>query len=112
MNFHNVKTVSQIKDLVRMGYDIDKKNNVDQTALHKMVQKDKLELVCGLLDCGASANIVNTQGNVPLFYAKSEAVANCLIPKTHFPYSKNKMGRNLLDSNSIVEACFLKFINK
>jgi ankyrin repeat protein len=108
MSFHNIKKVSQIKELTRLGHDINKKDLMGNTALHKMTQKDNLELVNGLLEYGASANITNITGEVPLFCAKSEKVANCLINKTKFPYSKNIIGIKLLDANPIVQSCLLK----
>ena len=106
--FHNIKTLSQIKDLKKLGGNIDKKDITGQTALHKMVKNNNLELVKGLLDNGASANIPDSLGNVPLFYVESEEMAECLVKKTRFPYNKNIFNEKLLDKNKIVLNCLNK----
>ncbi|XP_045127490.1 85/88 kDa calcium-independent phospholipase A2-like isoform X2 [Portunus trituberculatus] len=68
-----------INAMVELGCIVNARNFHGHTALHKMVEKNKLPCVVALLSWGAEVNILDDNGNTPLHLATSPAVLQALL---------------------------------
>lgn len=68
-----------INAMVELGCIVNARNFHGLTALHKMVEKDKVSCVIALLTWGAEVNVFDDKGNTPLHLASSPVVVQTLL---------------------------------
>ena len=88
-----------IKELLANGSDINEKDCFWGTPLHLAVNYEKLEIVEVLLIEGANVNMVNSEGESPIFMISSDNIYLYKLLLVHGadPNIKNNNGRTFLD---------------
>ena len=69
-------------ELIERGCDINSVNFEEKTALHVMVERNRLECVVALLANDAEIDLKDSKGNTPLHYAiklKLIPIVQCLV---------------------------------
>lgn len=77
--------LEMIRAMILKIKDINCRDILRQTALHKVAKSKNVEIAQILLDHGADANVLDMQGDTPLLSAvrqKSLSLVQCLLPKT------------------------------
>ncbi|KAL7635672.1 UNVERIFIED_CONTAM: hypothetical protein RMT77_013489 [Armadillidium vulgare] len=95
--------------LVELGCKINAGNFKGATALHNMVQHDRLPCVVAILSWGAEANRKDKDGNTPIHLAGSPSVLQALLSFGADPAITNNKGENARHS---VATRDLKYKNK
>lgn len=69
MSLFNAKTLTQIKTLIKVGADIDERDDSGNTFLIHMCYQNKFSIVKILVDAGADVNIKGNFGRTAIMYA-------------------------------------------
>jgi ankyrin repeat protein len=104
------KNDSQIKLFLSRGHDINYKDTLGQTALHKSVMSGNNSLTKDLLMNGADLFIKNYLGQTPVFFVKNEECLKILLEYGHSDIfgSIDNSGQNVISFNKIVHEYIIK----
>ncbi|XP_045582087.1 85/88 kDa calcium-independent phospholipase A2 [Procambarus clarkii] len=102
-----------INAMVDLGCNINARNFHGLTALHKMVQNNRLACVLTLLSCGAEVNVCDDAGDLALHMASSAAVLQALLVfggNATLPNNKGLLVRHVVASSSYKEKNIMLYI--
>ena len=91
--------ITGIRELLEDGFDINEKDCFWGTPLHLAVNYEKLKIIELLLIEGADVNMVNAEGEPPIFMISSDNINlyKLLLVYGADPNIKNYDGRTILD---------------
>lgn len=95
-----------INAMVELGCIVNARNFHGLTALHKMVEKNKLPCVIALLSWGAEVNVLDNNGNTPLHLATSPVMVQSLLvfgANTSLANKEGSTARHIIASSSLKE---------
>ncbi len=80
------------------GVDLNEKDKVGETALHKAAKADCAEVMEMLILRGANVNAVDDKGQTPLFFASSPNIARILLDNKAELMYRDKLSKSVLHS--------------
>lgn len=111
MSFSHAKNESEIVKIINKGNNINTRNGLGQTELHKIAGK-RPDLIQPMLTNGANPDLLDKLGRTPVFYAKDKDCVSCIVEQGSASLLfKDKSGMYPFEVNMHVRDYILETVN-